>query len=350
MAKKNKNGAVIAVLLIILIAVVGGFSFKIYSSVSDDINGKNQPKTEYTLVIEKSDFEAEVASKLAGAGIIQNAVVWQNWMSSKYPDFVYINGEYTLTADMSYEQLAEKLQNPDVSHKTVKVAIPEGYNVMQIAETLEENGICKADEFLEKCKSSDGYDYEWLNEIPDNKLIAYRLEGFLFPATYDLPQNCEPENVIIAMLDAFDDNYTNAMREYCEKNYMTLYELITLASVVQEEAFDNTSAEMVASVFINRLNINMKLQSNVTRYYARKLYNEQGFSKKTYDYYDTYTCSGLPAGPITNSGASIINAVINAPETDYLFFFTDIYKEFHFSKTFEEHSELLEKYPYKEEG
>lgn len=349
MAKKSKNRAVIAVLALILAAVIIFVGIKLYGAVSDDINGKNQPKTEYTLVIEKSDFEDEVAAKLTEGGIIRNALLWQNWMSSNYPGFVYINGEYTLTADMSYKEIAEKLKNPDVSHKTVKVAIPEGYNVMQIAETLEENGICKADEFLELCKSSDGYDYEWLKEIPDNKLIAYRLEGFLFPATYDLPQNCEPKNVIIAMLDAFDDNYTNAMREYCEKNYMTLYELITLASVVQEEAFDNTSAENIASVFINRLNNGSKLQSDVTYFYARDLRDKQGFSQKVYDAYYTYRCDGLPAGPITNSGASIINAVINAPETDYIYFFSDLNKEFHFAKTYDEFLELQKKYPWKEE-
>lgn len=349
MSKNSKSGGIIAVLALVLIAVVGVFGFKAYSVISNDINGKNQPNTEYTLVVEKSDFDEEIAAKLTEGGIVINGLVWQNWMNSHYPEFVYYNGEYNLTADMSYDEIAEKLQNPDVSHKTVKVAIPEGYNVMQIAETLEENGICSAKEFLKECKNSDGYDYEWLNEIPDNKLIAYRLEGFLFPATYDLPQNCEVKNVIIAMLDAFDDNYTNAMRDYCKKNGMTLFELITLASVVQEEAFDNSSAENIASVFINRLNNGTKLQSDVTYFYARDLRDEQGFSQKVYDAYYTYRCDGLPAGPITNSGSSIINAVINAPDTDYLYFYSDLNKEFHFAKTYDEFMQLQKKYPWKEE-
>jgi len=348
MSKNGKSKAVIVFLVIVLICVTGAFGYKAYSVISDDINGKNQDSAEYTLVIEKSDFAEEISAKLISGGIIKNAVVWQNWMNSNYPEFIYINGEYNLTADMSYEEIAQKLQNPDVSHKTVKVAIPEGYNVMQIAKTLEENGICKADEFLEECKSSDGYDYEWLSDIPDNKLIAYRLEGFLFPATYDLPQNCEAKNVIIAMLDAFDDNYTNAMREYCKKNDMTLYELITLASVVQEEALDNTAAENITSVFLNRLKSGTKLQSDVTYFYARDLRDEQGFSQEVYDAYYTYRCDGLPAGPITNSGASIISAVINAPDTDYVYFFSDLNQEFHFAKTYDEFLELQEKYPWKE--
>ncbi|MBR6392772.1 MAG: endolytic transglycosylase MltG [Eubacterium sp.] len=348
MSKKKKSNAVVLVLALVLIGVVGAFGFKFYSVISDDINGKNQSSTEYNLVIEKSDFETEVAATLTEGGIVVNGLVWQNWTSSHYPEFVYINGEYTLTADMSYEEIVAKLQQPDVSHKTVKVAIPEGYNVMQIARTLEENGICKAKDFLKECKSSDGYDYEWLKDIPDDKNIAYRLEGFLFPATYDLPQNCEAKNVIIAMLDAFDDNYSGAMRDFCKKNGMTLFELITLASIVQEEAFDNTSAENIASVFINRLNNGTKLQSDVTYFYARDLRDEQGFSQKVYDAYYTYRCEGLPAGPITNSGVSIINAVINAPKTDYLYFYSDLNKEFHFAKTYDEFLELQKKYPWKE--
>lgn len=347
--KKNKSKVIIALLSLVLVGVIAGFGYNIYSKISNDIKGYEQPVREYTLVIEKSDFDDEIAAKLAQNGIITNATVWVNWMSSHYPDFVYINGEYKLSSDMSYDEIAKKLQAPDVSHKTIKVAIPEGYNVMQIAKTLEENGICGADEFLEECKNSEGYDYEWLSEIPDNKLIAYRLEGFLFPATYDLPQNCEPKNVIIAMLDAFDDHYSGAMKEFCKKNGMTLFELVTLASVVQEEAFDNTSAENIASVFINRLNSNTKLQSDVTYFYARDLRDEYGFSQKVYDAYYTYRCDGLPAGPITNSGESIINAVVNAPKTDYMFFYSDLKKEFHFAKTYDEFVELQKKYPWKED-
>ncbi len=92
----------------------------------------------------------------------------------------------------------------------------------------------------------------------------------------------------------------------------------------------------------------MKLQSDVTFSYARDLRDKQGFSQKVYDSYYTYRCEGLPAGPITNSGASIINAVINAPKTDYLYFFSDLNKEFHFAKTGDEFLELQKKYPWKE--
>ena len=348
-SKKNNKGKVtIIILFVIFFAILGGIAYVLYSAAMNDINGKNQPSTEYTLVIEKQDFEYEIGKKLASAGIVMSDALWSNWMTSHYPDFEYINGEYKLTADMSYEEIAKKLQSPDLSHKTVKVAIPEGYNVMDIAKTMEKNGICNAGDFLEACKSKEGYDYEFLSSIPDDKHIAYQLEGFLFPATYDLSKNSEPKDVINEMLKAFDARYNDKMKKFCTEHNMTLYELLTLASVVQEEAFTNESAANIASVFMNRLEKGAKLQSDVTYFYAKALRDEQGFSQEVYDAYYTYRCEGLPAGPITNSGEDIINATVNYPETKYLYFFSDLNKEFHFAETYDEFVKLQEKYPWKE--
>ncbi|MBE6816652.1 MAG: endolytic transglycosylase MltG [Ruminococcaceae bacterium] len=347
MAKKNKSKGVILCLIIVLLAVVGVFAGYIVGQAKNDIDGKRQPQTEYNLEITKNDFEYEIGQKLYHNKIVLSDALWTNWMSKHYPDFKYINGEYLLTADMSYEEIAEKLQSPDVSHEGVKVAIPEGYNVMEIAKTLEENGICNADDFLEVCKSTDGFDYDFLKTVPDSRLIAYKLEGFLFPATYDLAKNSEPKEVAEEMLDAFDARITDDMTAYCEKNHITIFELINLASVVQEEALGQKSAKNIASVFINRLNKGAKLQSDVTYYYARDLRDDYGFSQEVYDAYYTYRCPALPAGPITNPGMEIIEAVVNHPDTEYLYFFSDLQQEFHFAKDYDEFMALQKKYPWK---
>ena len=346
--KKNKSGAVIALLVIVLVLILGVFAYFGYTYITNDINGKNQSSDEYTLVITRNDFEYEIGKKLYDNKIVVFDSLWTSWMSKHYPDFQYTNGEYKLTADMSYEEIAEKLNNPDVSHKTVKVVIPEGYNVMEIAETLEENKICKAKDFLEVCKSKEGFDYDWLNDIPDNELIAYQLEGFLFPATYDFAMNSDAKGIADVMLSTFDERITDKWEKYCEENYMTMFELVNLASIVQEEAFGPESAGNIASVFINRLNIGQKLESDVTYYYARDLMEKQGFSKKVYDSYYTFRCDGLPSGPITNPGEDMINAVVNHPDTEYYYFFSDLKKKFHFAKDYDEFMELQEKYPWQE--
>ncbi len=343
--KKSKLPLILFIILIVIIAGVVALYF--YTQINNDILGKNQSDDTYTLVIEKKDFEYEVGQKLANNKIVCSDVVWTNWMSKHYPDFDYINGEYNMTASMSYEEIAAKLQNPDVSHKSVKVCIPEGTNAMQIADILEENGICKAADFLEVCKSTEGFDYDFLKTIPDSDLIAYKLEGFLFPATYDFAMNSEAKDIASQMLEAFDYRITDDMEQFCKDNDMTMYELITLASVVQEEALGQSSAKNIASVFMNRLKKGSKLQSDVTYFYARDLRDEYGFSQEIYDAYYTYRCSGLPAGPISNSGSDIIDAVVNYPKTDYLYFFSDLQQEFHFAKDYDEFVALQKKYPWK---
>ena len=126
-----------------------------------------------------------------------------------------------------------------------------------------------------------------------------------------------------------------------------MFELITLASIVEEEALGQNSGKNIASVFINRLNNGTKLESDVTYFYARDLRDTQGFSQQVYDAYYTYRCEGLPAGPITNPGMEIINSVVNHPDTDYMFFYSDLNKEFHFAKDYNEFMELQKKYPWK---
>ncbi len=344
MNKKAKPSLIAFVVAAIVIASCLGFYA--YTKINDDINGKNQSDSKYTLEITKNDFQYEVSEKLAQNGMVISASAWSNWMDKHYPKFEYTNGEYYMTADMSYEEIVNKLNNPDISHKTVKVCVPEGTNAMQISKLMEENGICSADDFLSACKKAGDYDYAFLSSVPDSDLIGYQLEGFLFPATYDVGLNTPAKQVVSMMLDAFGEHLTADMTRFCEENNMTLYQLLILASVVQEEAFGVSSAKNIASVFINRLNKGVKLQSDVTYFYARDLRDDYGFSQQVYDAYYTYRCDALPVGPISNSGDDIIDATVNAPTTDYMYFFSDLQKEFHFAKTAEEFVQLQKQFPW----
>lgn len=345
---KKKRSKILPVLLAILLIIVAVIGYRFYKNIVDDINGENQYNSDsYTLIIEKNDFEYEVGKMLADNNIVISDTVWTNWMSKHYPNFEYINGEYVMNGLMSYEDIAQKLQNPDVSHKSVKVCIPEGTNAMQIAKILEDNNICSSKDFLEVCKSTDGFDFDFLSSVPNSDLIGYKLEGFLFPATYDFPMNSEARDIAEEMLEAFDYRLNDDMTKFCQDNDMTLYELITLASVVQEEAIGHNSGKNIASVFMNRLNKGAKLQSDVTYFYARDLRDDYGFSQDVYDAYYTYRCPGLPAGPITNCGMEIIDAVVNYPKTDYLYFFSDLQDEFHFAKDYNEFLRLQKEFPWK---
>ena len=320
MAKKKNNAAkiVIAVLIVVLAGVGAYFG---YTFVSNDINGNEEYKTEYNLYISDGDTQYDVSQRLYSNGIVANDSLWSNWMDRHYPDYEYCAGEFLLTNDMSYEEIAQKLQNPDVSHKSVSVCIPEGYNVFDIATALEENGICSGNDFLEACRSKDNYDYSFISEIPESDTIAYELEGFLFPATYDFEENMDAGEVVDEMLAAFADRVTDSWRSYCSENDITLYELVTLASVVEKETLGEGVAQNIASVFINRLNSSHKLQSDVTIDYGNAL-RANGFDDSVVTSYNTYKCSALPSGPICNPGVANIDAVVNHTDTDYFYFFS----------------------------
>ncbi len=341
MKKSVKLAIGIIVVLAIIIAIFFG-----YNAVMKDIKGTENKNAEDCNIYLKSAAQYEVAAELKKNGIIIDDSIWSLWMDRHYPDFEYINGEYYMNADMSYEEIAKKLQNPDISHRPVTVAIPEGYNVFDIAKTLEENGVCKKADFYKAVSTTEDYSYGWLENLPkDNENIGFILEGFLFPATYDWAENMTALEVVDDMLGAFDTRLSSDITEYCEKNQMSLYEFITLCSIVQEESFSIESAENIASVLVNRLEKGSKLQCDVTYFYAKELL-DYGFSRDVYDSYYTYRCPALPSGPITNSGMEVVNAVINHPDTDYLFFFSDLNSEFHFASTGEEFERLKQQYPW----
>ena len=337
MAKKRKKSTAAAVIIILLtIILLGILGFIGYTYIQKDISGNDDSDAEYTLVIEASDFQYEVAQKLMSNKIILNDTLWCYWMDSHYPDFVFINGEYNMTGDMSYEEIAQKLQNPDISHKTVSVCIPEGYNVFDIAETMEENGICGREEFLEACRDKSAYDYEFLNSVSTSDTVAYQLEGYLFPATYDLGENTDAEEVVATMLETFDGKIQDSWTTFCEENYITLGELISIASIVEKETLGSGVAENIASVFMNRLNIGQQLQSDVTIDYGNAL-RENGFDDNIVASYNTYKCDGLPSGPICNPGVANIDAVVNHADTDYYYFFSyNNGADFYFTEDYED--------------
>lgn len=319
MAKKKSNisSLIIAVLAVLLIAVVGFFG---YRYVSDEIDGNRKQKSGGTVNI-TSTSQYDVGQALFTNEIINSDTIWDMWMSKHYPDFEYTQGEFELNAQMSYEEIAQKLKTPDVTHQSVSVCIPEGYDIFKVSSVLEDNGVCSADDFLNACKDKSKYDYSFIADIPDSETIAYPLEGFLFPATYDFAENMDAYEVVDTMLGAFADRINSKWKDYCEQNNMTMYELVALASVVEKETLGEGVAQKIASVFINRLEKGQQLQSDVTIDYGNKL-REAGFNDNIVTSYNTYKCAALPSGPICNPGVANIDAVVNHDDTDYFYFFS----------------------------
>ncbi len=340
MKKKIIIGCVSAV-LVIAAGIFGGIKIKQYLPYYFDKTGKHQQDIEYVLTIEKSDFENEVAVRLENEGIIISAVRFLGYLHKNYPDFVWYNGIYTVNAQMSYEQLCQKLQSPDYRIEYVKFTVPEGKSVEQISQIVEKSGLCTAQEFLEAADSYD-YNYSFMSELKarDQSKIGYKLEGFLFPATYEFRSDTvTPRDIVDRMLSAFQGYVTEDIVTKAADMGLSLNELITFASVVQAEALSDESMTKVSSVFWNRLNSQTlrQLQSDPTTSYAKSLRDLPGYTQAMYDAYDTYTCIGLPIGPVNCPGMDMINAVLNPDDTDYYYFVTDSQGNFYYNKTYAEH-------------
>ena len=216
--------------------------------------------------------------------------------------------------------------------KTVRVTIPEGYTVAQIAQTLEKNGVCGAKEFVSVSQSYSPKSFS----VPSDSNRAFKMEGYLFPDTYEFYVDDDPQDVLIKLLN----NYN------AKAGGLSSQQLI-VASIVEKESRSAENAALVASVIYNRLNAGMKLEMDPTRDYINNYVTNSPYLSSTGKYaalYNTYKCSGLPAGPICNPGSRAIQAALNPADSDYLYFFFGNDNQNHYSETYEEHQAAMEKY------
>lgn len=347
----KKKAMLLIILAVVLLLLVVGLiilvpKIKGYMPYYYDKNGKNQEDIPYTLTIEKTDFENEVAAELAENGIICSSARFLNYIKKNYPDFVWYNGIYHLNANMSYKELCEALMEPDVELNYVKFVVPEGKTVREIASIVAESGLCTAEDFLKAADSYD-YDYDFIEELKkrNQSLVGYKLEGYLFPATYEFrADTVTPREIVDKMLKTFTEYITGDMIAKAKEMGLSLNEFITFGSVVQGEAFSKDSMAGVASVFWNRLNSNdlRMLQSDPTTSYANSLKDLSDYSEDMKNAYNTYSCVGLPVGPTNCPGADVLNAVLEPEETDYYYFVTDKNGAFYFNKTLADHNKTIQ--------
>lgn len=213
---------------------------------------------------------------------------------------------------------------------TVSITIPEGFTWDLIAKRLEANGICSAEDFYQACQNYSPKSFS----IPTDENRPFKMEGYLYPATYTFEKNSDAEDVLIDMLNAYRDN---------TGGNLTDTELI-VASIVQMETRSVEHMSIIAGIIYNRLEQGMQLQMDSTREYINDYVTDNPLLSDTAKYaalYNTYRCEGLPAGPICNPGADAIYAAKNPTQTDYLYFFFGNDNENHYSTTYEEHQAAM---------
>lgn len=241
---------------------------------------------------------------------------------------------------------SQKSPENSTASNTVKVMFPEGSTVSQIALLLEENGVCSASDFMAEADNPlnlEGFSFE----IPNPDERSFLLEGYLFPDTYEFYKNESAASAIKRFLKNTESKLNSEILAECEKLGFTLDEILTLASIIQEEAGNPDEMGKVSSVLHNRLQSKKypRLQCDVATFYLRdyvKPYVDEARYEELTELYNTYNCEGLPAGPITNSGIDAVRAALFPEKTDWYYFVTDSDGVYYYAETWSEHLENCE--------
>lgn len=323
--KTRKKSPLFFVVCILIAVLLSG----VFSSAKNDC----------TVTIGEGLSTVQIADALKENGVIRSKFVFLaavNFSSYKgklkYGDFEFSKGD-------GYFDVIEKLANDGAKKETVSVTVPEGYSVEKIIDKLVSVNLGTKNEF-EKALN-DEYDYEFIKHIKSTSECKYKLQGFLFPATYEFFTDDSPHKIIDTMLKEFDKQYSSL-----GASYDNIYDTIIKASLIEREAKIDSERAKIAGVIENRLKKEMKLQIDATVVYAvsdgmydveRVLYRDL----ETNSPYNTYVITGLPAGPIANPGLKSIKAALSPEAHSYLYYRTDTSKNdgsHIFTENFEAHT------------
>lgn len=334
MKKKAVLGIIIAVIAIIVFFVLSMFLEYTRTTSSD----KN-----VIVQIPKGASEKKIAQVLKDNGVIDYQITFRLKMKNS-PHRGKLNyGKYTLKKDMCLDDIIETLSKPSELAKGIRLTIPEGFSAEMIARRCEALGICTADEFLNELKNGK-FNYDFIDDIPESDGVKYKLEGYLFPSTYNFNVQADASKVINTLLGEFEMQY-NKVKDMLPEG-MDMAEAINRAALIEREAKLDSERTAISGVIDNRLGIDMILQIDASVVYVisdglydvdRVLYKDLEVDSP----YNTYKYKGLPAGPICNPGIESIRAAMNPARHKYLYYHTDTEKNdgsHIFSETFAQHT------------
>ena len=263
-----------------------------------------------------------VADELKSAGLIQYKWLFKLFCRISKADTKIEPGEYTLKSTYDYRALIRRMQKDSGAAATVKVTIPEGFTMSQIFYRLEENGVCSYDDLMEAA-ANENFDYSFLNGTTPGD--PTRLEGFLFPDTYEFYKSMSPASAINKFLQNFYGKMSADMIKQISDKGLTMREVIEIASLIEREAANDEERPLIAAVIYNRLRIRWSLGLESAILYVHQ--DHEGAPTKEMleeeSPYNLLKYTGLPPTPICNPGLSSINAALMPANTNDYFFTLD---------------------------
>ena len=355
------------VTLLILLALLGVGGFYGYRYAESALQPIDPASKQYVKVqIPEGANSQEIGSILEKSGLIKHGLLFTAYVKYKnYSDLK--SGYYNLQKSMSTEDLIKALQKggtPEPQEVVyANLTIPEGFTLEQIAQTVAQlQGEFKepltAEAFMAKVQDENFIAQEvakypkLLESLPaKDSGVRYRLEGYLFPATYTIKESTTIESLIDEMLATMDKNLSPHYATIKEKN-LTVNELLTIASLVEKEGAKTEDRKLIAGVFYNRLNLGMPLQSNIAILYAEgklgqkiSLADDVAIDTTIDSPYNVYTNIGLMPGPVDSPSLDAIESSINQTKSDNLFFVANVQDgKVYFAATKEEHDKNVEEH------
>jgi UPF0755 protein len=318
--RERKGRWWIAPLIVLAVIIVFGIvAFSLYSSYQgalEPIDPKSTEEMEFKVA--SGATTDDIATALEEEGLTRKAFYFKIHSKLVGNDGRYREGIYALTKAMSMDKIMQTLIDGTKNTNVVKFTIPEGLTTKQTVAALVKKGLGTEEEFWNEIKNGK-FDYKFLADAPKGE---NRLEGFLYPQTYEVFKQATPHDVIEVMLDQFDKEFTEEDYAKAKEVNLTVYEAVIVGSMIERETAVEDEKPLVARVIYNRLKINMRLQIDATIQYA--LPEVKKFL--TYDDlkidspYNTYTHDGLPPTPICSPQISSIKAALYPADNDYLYY------------------------------
>ena len=337
-----------AVIYMIFVVVTSVFLAVAVIMVGNDVFAFVKTDSAIPVTIPEYATLNDVIDILYQNGVIEYPKVFRIYAQLKKDNGKFVAGDYTVSPVMNYDELLDEFkEKPKLG--TVRITFPEGYTTDEIIDLMVSYGIGTREGYEDVIQNYD-FDYWFIDELEEggvSKDRFYRLDGYLFPDTYDFYNASSEATVINKMLRRFDQLFTDEHRRLCKEMGYSVDEILTIASLIEKEAGSAAEFFNVSSVFHNRLKAKSyfpRLESDATIVYAIQHETGERPQLKDTNYespYNTYLHEGLPPGPIANPSASAILAALSPAKTNYYYFVSDGSKTY-FSETKEQHNQYIE--------
>ncbi len=340
------KGIILIIAVVALSVIVKDYVKGYYDEYKYELEGLDTTDGEDVVVtIPEGASAEEIANILKDKGLIQYPKAFiKRLQNSEYRGSLK-SGTYTLNTGMNTLDMMA-VMCPEYSEilPIDQLVVPEGFTIEMIAERCEEQGICSSEEFLREVSSVTSADFKYMEDIPAGIPVKYKLQGYIFPATYDIYEDTTAKSLVAWMLETFDNYYTEDIQARAQELGYSSFDVVTRASIVEREAKVATERATIAGVINNRLNSDMNLEMCPTVLYpltdgmydqSQVLYEDLSIDSE----YNTYINGGLPVGPICNPGLDCINAVLYPEQHTYYFYHVDDEEAgtHIFTETYEEH-------------